>query len=96
MLGKMVEIAGAILFRDSLAISDIPCAVVFVQKAILITDIRFHSHSIRGLRPLEIGRSKSNQRPSVLSKFIAQEADCSFGIEWLRRLPGIRWAVATT
>jgi len=37
MLGKMVEIAGAILFRDSLAISDIPCAMVFVQKAILIT-----------------------------------------------------------
>ena len=74
MFGSVVEVDGSILFRDSLAVSDVPCAMVFVQKAILITDIRFHSHSIRGLRPLEIGRSKGNQRPSVLSKFIAQES----------------------
>jgi hypothetical protein len=61
MLGKMVEIAGAILFRDSLAISDIPCAMVFVQKAILITEICLHDYSIRGLRPRAIRRSKFPQ-----------------------------------
>ena len=58
MLGKMVEIAGAILFRSSLPISDIPCAMVFVQKAILIRETCLHDYSIRGLRPRAIRHSK--------------------------------------
>jgi len=58
MLGGVVELAGAVLFWSSLVVSDVPGAVVFVQKAILITEICFHSHSIRGLGPLAIRRGK--------------------------------------
>ena len=42
MFGSVVEIGGAILFRDSLAVSDVPCAMVLVKRAILITEICFH------------------------------------------------------
>ena len=42
MFGSVVEVAGAILFRDSLAVSDVPCAMVLVKRAILITEICFH------------------------------------------------------
>jgi hypothetical protein len=37
--------------------------------------------------------SKDNQRASVSSKFVEQEADCSVGTEWFRGLPEIRWAM---
>ena len=57
MFGSVVEVAGAILFRDSLAVSDVPCAMVSVKRAILKSEIRFHKHPIctlQHLRSLQI------------------------------------------
>jgi hypothetical protein len=58
MFGSVVEVAGAIRFRDSLAVSDVPCAMVLVKIAILITEICFHNCPICGLRPFAIWRNK--------------------------------------
>ena len=58
MFGSVVEVGGAILFRDSLAVSDVPCAMVLVKRAILITEICFHNCPICGLSPLAIRRNK--------------------------------------
>jgi hypothetical protein len=45
MLGDVFKLAGAVLLRDSLAISDIPRAMLLVQIALLVTEVCFHGSS---------------------------------------------------
>ena len=56
MFGSVVEVAGAILFRDSLAVSDVSCAMVLVKTAILITEICFHNCTHLRVTPVVIRR----------------------------------------
>jgi hypothetical protein len=55
MLGGVVELGGAVFLQDSLAISHIPCAMVFVHTAVLITETCFHDDSICGLSRNQYG-----------------------------------------
>jgi type III secretory pathway component EscR len=51
MLGGALKLAGAVLLRNSLAVSHVPCTIALVQIAILITEICFHDHSLPRHKP---------------------------------------------
>ena len=55
MLGGVVELGGAVFLQDSLAISHVPRAMVFVHTAVLITETCFHDDSICGLSRNQYG-----------------------------------------
>jgi hypothetical protein len=67
MLGGAAKLAGAVLLRDSLAILHIPCAMFFIQTAILITMSCFHNHSHLRVKPLLMAAAVSQSSPAVLS-----------------------------
>ncbi len=56
-------------------VSDVPCAVVFVQKAILITEICLHDYSICGVRS-QVGAVSS----AYLNQQSKPETECSWQI----------------
>jgi len=44
MLGSVLKLAGAVFLPDSLAVSHVPCTVVFVKITVLIAEICFHAN----------------------------------------------------
>jgi len=61
MLGSVLKLAGAVFLPDSLAVSHVPCTVVFVKITVLIAEICFH-----GQPP--IAAASAAQEPFVGSK----------------------------
>jgi len=64
-LEAWLSLAEPSFLQDSLAISHVPCAMVFVHTAVLITETCFHDDSICGFKPQSV-------RPSAINMILGQ------------------------